>query len=160
MGPIQTHSIHLHSNYLQLHNPFVLVFQPNRGHQKETHSQPNVLYFMRSSYIGIGQIQCDKGPGKPIAINVSQRYDVFALIRSQFLLQEMVLSGKKPLSKPKFISFALPSRPDVGIRDNINPDSKIHGVNIGPTWVLSAQGGPHISIMNPCVLQYPWTGRN
>ena len=24
------------------------------------------------------------------------------------------------------------------------PDSKIHGANMGPTWILSAPGGPHI----------------
>ena len=23
-------------------------------------------------------------------------------------------------------------------------DSKIHGANMGPTWVLSAPGGPHV----------------
>ena len=28
------------------------------------------------------------------------------------------------------------------------PDSKIHGANMGPTWVLSAPGGPHVGPMN------------
>ena len=28
------------------------------------------------------------------------------------------------------------------------PDSKIHGANIRPTWVLSAPGGPHVGPMN------------
>ena len=28
------------------------------------------------------------------------------------------------------------------------PDSKIHGANMGPTWDLSAPGGPHDSPMN------------
>ena len=27
------------------------------------------------------------------------------------------------------------------------PDSKIHGANMGPTWVLSAPDGPHIGPM-------------
>ena len=27
-----------------------------------------------------------------------------------------------------------------------NPDSKVHGANMGPTWVLSAPDGPH----EPC----------
>ena len=31
---------------------------------------------------------------------------------------------------------------------NNNPDSKIHGANMGPTWVLSAPGGPHVGPMN------------
>ena len=28
------------------------------------------------------------------------------------------------------------------------PDNKVHGANIGPTWVLSAQDGPHVGPMN------------
>ena len=28
------------------------------------------------------------------------------------------------------------------------PDSKIHGANMGPTWVLSAPGGPQVGPMN------------
>ena len=28
------------------------------------------------------------------------------------------------------------------------PDSKIHGASMGPTWVLSAPGGPHVGPMN------------
>ena len=27
-------------------------------------------------------------------------------------------------------------------------DSKVHGANMGPTWVLSAPDGPHIGPMN------------
>ena len=28
------------------------------------------------------------------------------------------------------------------------PDSKDHGANMGPTWDLSAPGGPHVGSMN------------
>ena len=28
------------------------------------------------------------------------------------------------------------------------PDSKVHGANMGPTWVLSAPDGPHVGTMN------------
>ena len=28
------------------------------------------------------------------------------------------------------------------------PDSKVHGANVGPTWVLSVPGGPHAGLMN------------
>ena len=28
------------------------------------------------------------------------------------------------------------------------PDSKVHGANMGPIWVLSAPGGPHVGPMN------------
>ena len=29
-----------------------------------------------------------------------------------------------------------------------SPDSKVHGANMGPTWVLSAPGGPHVGPMD------------
>ena len=29
-----------------------------------------------------------------------------------------------------------------------NPDSKVHGANMRPTWVLSAPDGPHVGPMN------------
>ena len=28
------------------------------------------------------------------------------------------------------------------------PNSKVHGANMGPTWVLSSPGGPHVVHMN------------
>ena len=28
------------------------------------------------------------------------------------------------------------------------PDSRVHGANMGPTWVLSAPDGPHVGPMN------------
>ena len=31
---------------------------------------------------------------------------------------------------------------------NIYPDNKVHGANMGPTWVLSAPDGPHVGPMN------------
>ena len=34
------------------------------------------------------------------------------------------------------------------VSHKIYPDSKVHGANMGPTWVLSAQDGPHVG---------PWT---
>ena len=39
---------------------------------------------------------------------------------------------------------------------HIFPDSKIHGANIGPTWVLSAPGGPHVDHMNRAIWVYKW----
>ena len=30
----------------------------------------------------------------------------------------------------------------------MNPDSKVHGANMGPTWVLASPGGPHVGPMN------------
>ena len=34
------------------------------------------------------------------------------------------------------------------ITGNIIPDSKVHGANMGPTWVLSAPNEPHVGPMN------------
>ena len=31
------------------------------------------------------------------------------------------------------------------------PDNKIHGTNMGPTWVLSTPGGPHVGPMNHAI---------
>ena len=36
-----------------------------------------------------------------------------------------------------------PTRPH-----KVSPDSKVHGANMGPTWVLSAPDGPHVGLMN------------
>ena len=34
------------------------------------------------------------------------------------------------------------------------PDSKVHGANMGPTWVLSAPDGPHVGPMNLTIRVY------
>ena len=31
------------------------------------------------------------------------------------------------------------------------PDNKVHGANMGSTWVLSATDGPHVGPMNPAI---------
>ena len=36
------------------------------------------------------------------------------------------------------------------------PDSKIHGANMGPTWVLSAPDGPHVGPMNLAIRVVTW----
>ena len=40
------------------------------------------------------------------------------------------------------------------ISHNTNPDIKVHGANMGPTWVLSAPDGPHVSPMNLAIREY------
>ena len=44
---------------------------------------------------------------------------------------------------------------------NTVPDSKVHGVNMGPTWSLSAPDGPHVGPMNLAIrVEHPCiTGR-
>ena len=37
--------------------------------------------------------------------------------------------------------------------DEHNLDSKVHGANMGPTWVLSAPDGPHIGPMNLAITE-------
>ena len=34
---------------------------------------------------------------------------------------------------------------EVFILESVYPDNKVHGVNMGPTWVLSAPDGPHVN---------------
>ena len=41
--------------------------------------------------------------------------------------------------------------PRLDIWCNVYPDSKVHGANMGPTWVLSAPDGPHVGPMNPAI---------
>ena len=39
-----------------------------------------------------------------------------------------------------------------------NPDSKVHWANMGPSWVLSAQGGPHVGPMNHAIMEVIGSG--
>ena len=36
------------------------------------------------------------------------------------------------------------------------PDRKVHGANMGPTWVLSIPGGPHVGPMNLAIWVLLW----
>ena len=40
------------------------------------------------------------------------------------------------------------------------PDSKVHGANMGPTWVLSAPDGPHVGPMNISIWDMVSLGHN
>ena len=35
-----------------------------------------------------------------------------------------------------------------------HPDSKVHGANMGPTWVLLAPDGPHVGPMNLAIGEF------
>ena len=44
---------------------------------------------------------------------------------------------------------------------DVVPESKVHGANMGPTWVLSSPDGPHVGPMNFAIrgvyiLRVPW----
>ena len=53
----------------------------------------------------------------------------------------------KLINTNAFLPFtpAQPNRPSV--QCNV-PDSKVHGANMGPTWILPAPDGPHVDPMN------------
>ena len=39
-------------------------------------------------------------------------------------------------------------------RIQLSPDNKVHGANMGPTWVLSVPDGPHVCPMNLAIMAY------
>ena len=39
------------------------------------------------------------------------------------------------------------SAQDTLLASRVIPDNKVHGANMGPTWVLSSPGGPHVGPM-------------
>ena len=45
-------------------------------------------------------------------------------------------------------SFHIPIYCSVIYLFRLIPDSRVHGANMGPTWVLSAPNGPHVGSMN------------
>ena len=54
-----------------------------------------------------------------------------------------------------------PAGPMIFQANSVNtiPDSKVHGADMGPTWVLSAPDGPHVGAMNLAIRDaYLWPG--
>ena len=49
-----------------------------------------------------------------------------------------------------FPSITIAWKNDFWINETVKhvPESKVHGANMGPTWVLSAPDGPHAGPMN------------
>ena len=45
-----------------------------------------------------------------------------------------LIDGNREINITKFVS--------------VLPDSKVHGANMGPTWVRQDPGGPHVGLMN------------
>ena len=48
--------------------------------------------------------------------------------------------------------LAHPNREAEKLGPEMVPDSKVHGANMGPTWVLSAPDGPHVGPMNLAIM--------
>ena len=61
-------------------------------------------------------------------------------------LQIQQFVGKHLICWSQFILLSLTISNDFAW--SISPDSKVHGANMGPTWVLSAPDGPHVGPMN------------
>ena len=40
------------------------------------------------------------------------------------------------------------------ILKNSNPDSKVHGANMGPTWGRQDPGGPHVGHVNLAIWEH------
>ena len=46
------------------------------------------------------------------------------------------------------------------LRQSITPDSKVHGVNMGPIWVRQDPGGPHVGPMDFAILDITENGKD
>ena len=67
------------------------------------------------------------------------------MLCSQVLLHYIVFFQKSGWGAPRFGDNLLNWQP---LGHVINPDSKVHGASMGPTWALSAPAGPHVGPMN------------
>ena len=50
-----------------------------------------------------------------------------------------------------------PKQPLLATNSEAIPDSKVHGANMGPTWVLSAPDGPHVGRINLVIRDHKWS---
>ena len=68
-----------------------------------------------------------------------RRFDLIFVVpvsQSFFLLKHKTFHSRKWWAVPDYVQHWP------------YPDSKVHGANLGPTWVLSAPDGPHVGSMN------------
>ena len=99
--------------------------------------------------------------GDNIRLNVNKIYLSFADPFSSCLVYVMAFHpiGTKSSQTSRIISlstqYAWSWNPNAFIvfvvTCKIFPDSKVQGASMGPTWVLSAPGGPHVGHMNLAV---------
>ena len=93
-----------------------------------------------------------------IFMEVSLKFALKELIDNSTALAQIMTrhhTGNKPLFKAMMAYFTdaykhLPiSQPQWLMPQWLShPDSKVHGANMGPTWLLSAPDGPHVGPMN------------
>ena len=73
---------------------------------------------------------------------------IMYLWKSYYTYAAYVYSNVQTFSKPSFEAYCKFSAFIVNQLLFTSPDNKVHGANMGPTWVLSAPDGPHVGPMN------------
>ena len=79
--------------------------------------------------------------------------------------KKMHMIGKIMVTVMLIIHHVIMVVVNLNITDNIvtivviTPDNKVHGANMGPTWVLSAPDGPHVGQMNLAIRDIYCFGR-
>ena len=71
------------------------------------------------------------------AVNTRHETPQWHPVTKLIILLQMILVGNLNLKQGSSIATC-----------PIHPDCKVHGDNMGPTWVLSAPDGPHVDTMN------------
>ena len=59
-----------------------------------------------------------------------------------------VILTAQTLYNAKYNSMYIIISTSLGVQLHHSPESKVHGANMGPTWVLSAPDGTHVGPMN------------
>ena len=76
------------------------------------------------------------------------------LMAASLYLNQFLLISEVMWQGCIFIIIATSSRANNSLCHSNFPDSKVHGANMGPTWVLSSPGGPHVGPMNIAIREY------
>ena len=96
--------------------------------------------FKYNSVIYIGSISCK------IALRRLQQY----IIDYESIMCQLCVLRQKHISMCDFVHKRCCKVLTLCLLKTrlINPDSKVHGTKMGPTWALSAPGGPHVGPIN------------
>ena len=108
---------------------------------------------------------CDFQPLTTIGYDLSMISDVFT---GKIIVEEIesIMSVRTEQSSPSWVCIPQKSLPTARDFWNTNSggwtlfhirDSKVHGANMGPIWVLSAPDGPHVDPLNLAIRDgCPW----
>ena len=100
-------------------------------------------------------------PGKPTLVTRSYLCNIKLPITSWLMADSIQCEGKQSVIAWASSSIHAPHNTHIDMTKIItrfiqrmhiccwrNPDSKVHGANMGPTWALSDPDGPHVAPMN------------